>query len=85
MSHEIERRQPKRPLDETDDWWIQGGVVSALGTVGMGGLAVLFQFLPFLGIFSTVAFGGAGLALMSTLFFVLAGTASHKRKSKELE
>lgn len=85
MSNEIERRQPKRPLDETDDWWIKGGVVSALGTAGMGGLAVLFQFLPFLGVFSTIAFGGAGLALLSTIAFILAGTASHKRKSKELE
>lgn len=89
MSNEIERSQPKRPLDETDDWWIQGGVVSGLSTAGLGGAGILLQFLtflPFLGTLSAIAFGGAGLALLSTLLFVVTGTLSHKKKSrKELE
>jgi len=68
----------KKGLDDSDDWWLKGTVISGAGTVAFGAIGVILNFLPVLHVFTGMAFGAAGLTLFMTLVFLVIGIVKNR-------
>lgn len=80
MANEIAKRNRKselfnkrKRLDDSDNWWIKGGLMSATGALGAGGTGVVTSLLT-LSTISGIAFFFAALCALAFVVFGAAGT-----------